>query len=72
MKSCDHDMCHMTHLIFFKYFIRNVSICTFQLLLCCSFLGNEEKYKEIFEIIDRRWEIQLHQPLHAAGYFLNP
>ena len=36
-----------------------------------SFLGNEEKYKEIFEIIDRRWEIQLHQPLHAAGYFLN-
>ena len=25
-----------------------------------SFLGNEEKYKEIFEIIDRRWEIQLH------------
>ena len=37
-----------------------------------SFLGNEEKYKEIFEIIDRRWEIQLHQPLHAIGYFLNP
>ena len=22
-----------------------------------SFLGNEDKYKEIFEIIDRRWEI---------------
>ena len=37
-----------------------------------SFLGNEEKYKEIFEIIDRRWEIQLHQPLHVVGYFLNP
>ena len=37
-----------------------------------SFLGNEDKYKEIFEIIDRRWEIQLHQPLHAARYFLNP
>ena len=35
------------------------------------FLRNEEKYKEIFEIIDRRWEFQLHQPLHAAGYFLN-
>ena len=28
-----------------------------------SLLGNEEKYKEIFEIIYRRWEIQLHQPL---------
>ena len=37
-----------------------------------SFLGNEEKYKEICEIIDKRWEIQLHQPLHVAGYFLNP
>ena len=37
-----------------------------------SLLGNEEKYKEIFEIIDRRWEIKLHQPLHVAGYFLNP
>ena len=37
-----------------------------------SFLANEEKYKDIFEIIDKRWEIQLHQPLHAVGYFLNP
>ncbi|RVW92375.1 hypothetical protein CK203_032491 [Vitis vinifera] len=36
-----------------------------------SFNGNEEKYKEIFNIIDKRWEIQLHRPLHAAGYFLN-
>ncbi|RVW67494.1 hypothetical protein CK203_063042 [Vitis vinifera] len=30
-----------------------------------SFNGNEEKYKEIFKIIDERWEIQLPQPLHA-------
>ena len=37
-----------------------------------NFLGNEEKYKEIFKIIDRRWEIQFRQPLHAPGYFLNP
>ena len=37
-----------------------------------SFLGNEEKYKKIFKIIDRRWKIQLHQPLHATRYFLNP
>ena len=36
-----------------------------------SFNGNGEKYKEIFNIIDKRWEIQLHRPLHAAGYFLN-
>ncbi|XP_021656850.2 uncharacterized protein LOC110647363 [Hevea brasiliensis] len=37
-----------------------------------SFGENEEKYKAIFEIIDKRWEGQLHQPLHAAGYYLNP
>lgn len=37
-----------------------------------AFNGNEEKYKEVFKIIDKRWECQLHQPLHAAGYYLNP
>ncbi|KAH6793046.1 hAT dimerization domain-containing protein / transposase-like protein [Perilla frutescens var. hirtella] len=37
-----------------------------------SFSMNEEHYKEAFEFIDRRWECQLHQPLHATGYFLNP
>ena len=37
-----------------------------------SFNGNEEKYREIMEIIDRRWEVQLHRPFHSAGYFLNP
>ncbi|XP_028088946.1 uncharacterized protein LOC114289419 isoform X2 [Camellia sinensis] len=37
-----------------------------------SFNEKEEKYKNIFEIIDNRWNIQLHQPLHAAGRFLNP
>ena len=36
-----------------------------------SFNGREERYKEIFEIIDQRWDCQLHRPLHAAGYFLN-
>ena len=36
------------------------------------FNGNEEKYREIMEIIDRRWEVQLHRPLHSTGYFLNP
>ena len=36
-----------------------------------SFNEREEKYKEIYEIIDQRWECQLHQPLHAFDYFLN-
>ncbi|KAK6142016.1 hypothetical protein DH2020_016197 [Rehmannia glutinosa] len=37
-----------------------------------AFNENENKYKEIFNIIDARWESQLHRPLHAAGYYLNP
>lgn len=34
--------------------------------------GVEEKYMPIWEIIDRRWNLQLHSPLHAAAAFLNP
>ncbi|XP_013620220.1 PREDICTED: uncharacterized protein LOC106326833 [Brassica oleracea var. oleracea] len=37
-----------------------------------DFKWNKEKYEEAFEIIDKRWQCQLHHPLHAAGYFLNP
>ncbi|KAK2397863.1 hypothetical protein QL285_059395 [Trifolium repens] len=37
-----------------------------------AFNENERRYSEIFEIIDKRWECQLHRPLHAAGHFLNP
>jgi len=29
-------------------------------------------YEKAFEFIDNRWNCQLHRPLHAAGYFLNP
>ncbi|KAJ7944794.1 HAT transposon superfamily [Quillaja saponaria] len=34
--------------------------------------GNEEKYTPIWDIIDRRWNMQLHSSLHAAAAFLNP
>ncbi|XP_050264150.1 uncharacterized protein LOC126708400 [Quercus robur] len=37
-----------------------------------AFNENEERYSNIFKIIDERWECQLHWPLHAAGHFLNP
>ncbi|XP_019233148.1 PREDICTED: uncharacterized protein LOC109213775 [Nicotiana attenuata] len=37
-----------------------------------SFEGKSAKYKDVFEIIDQRWEFQLHQPLHAARHYLNP
>ncbi|CAL5437127.1 unnamed protein product [Camellia sinensis] len=34
--------------------------------------GIEEKYVPIWDIIDGRWNLQLHSPLHAAAAFLNP
>ncbi|KAL8490386.1 hypothetical protein ACS0TY_025559 [Phlomoides rotata] len=33
---------------------------------------DKEQYRKAFEIIDSRWNCQLHRPLHAAGYYLNP
>ena len=33
--------------------------------------GMERKYDQIWRKIDARWTPQLHQPLHAAGYYLN-
>eukprot|EP00253_Pinus_taeda_P012659 PITA_12659 len=30
------------------------------------------KYGSIWEIIDQRWNNQLHCPIHATGFFLNP
>nr|GMD37640.1 uncharacterized protein LOC109157329 [Ipomoea batatas] len=36
-------------------------------------LGGEEKdYKEIWDIIDEKWDFQMHRHLHAAAYYLNP
>ncbi|PNY17483.1 HAT family dimerization domain containing protein [Trifolium pratense] len=29
-------------------------------------------YKPLWDIIDVRWDRQMHRPLHAAGYYLNP
>ncbi|KAL8151901.1 LOW QUALITY PROTEIN: hypothetical protein V2J09_021709 [Rumex salicifolius] len=39
--------------------------------IAASFNRDMTKYKDIFEIIDKRWECQLHHPLHATGYFFN-
>ena len=41
-------------------------------IIASSFGRKEEKYEDIFKITDHRWDVQLHRPLHAAGYFLNP
>jgi hypothetical protein len=37
-----------------------------------KYAGVEEKYAPLWEIIDRRWQNQLHRPIHAAAYYLNP
>ena len=37
-----------------------------------NFNGVESRYRPIWDKIDRRWDMQLHRPLHAAGYYLNP
>lgn len=34
--------------------------------------GNLGDYKEIWEIIDQKWDFQLHRDLHAAAYYMNP
>ncbi|XP_028108499.1 uncharacterized protein LOC114307307 [Camellia sinensis] len=40
--------------------------------IASSFDHKEEKYNEIFEIIDKRWDVQYLRPLHAVAHFLNP
>ena len=37
-----------------------------------KYRGESLKFQPLWDIIDRRWSNQLHQPIHAAGYFLNP
>ncbi|XP_055807023.1 uncharacterized protein LOC129875819 [Solanum dulcamara] len=37
-----------------------------------AFDYDDKKYMNVFKIIDTGWTDQLHQPLHAAGYILNP
>lgn len=34
--------------------------------------GVQRSFKPLWDIIDERWDRQLHRPLHAAGYYLNP
>ncbi|RDX92254.1 hypothetical protein CR513_25636, partial [Mucuna pruriens] len=36
-----------------------------------NFQKQESRYKKVWKIIDTRWNLQLHRPLHAAAYYLN-
>lgn len=35
------------------------------------YAGDESKYHPIWDIIDRKWQVHLHKPLHVATYYLN-
>ncbi|XP_014515493.1 uncharacterized protein LOC106773303 [Vigna radiata var. radiata] len=37
-----------------------------------NFNNIKKSYEEVWRTIDARWDNQLHRPLHAASYFLNP
>ena len=37
-----------------------------------KYQNDETKYMPLWDIINERWDKQVHSPLHAAGYFLNP
>ncbi|XP_052736558.1 uncharacterized protein LOC108336843 [Vigna angularis] len=37
-----------------------------------NFNNIKKSYEEVWRIIDARWDNQLHRPLHAAAYYLNP
>ncbi|XP_057830418.2 uncharacterized protein LOC131041382 [Cryptomeria japonica] len=34
--------------------------------------NNRDRYMPLWDITDRRWDGQMHTPLHATGYLLNP
>ncbi|XP_026386169.1 uncharacterized protein LOC113281596 [Papaver somniferum] len=34
--------------------------------------GRKSKYQPLWTVIDGIWDDQLHSPIHAAGYYLNP
>ncbi|XP_052200522.1 uncharacterized protein LOC127806938 [Diospyros lotus] len=37
-----------------------------------NFNNVKKNFEPILKIVDERWEFQLHRPLHAAAYYLNP
>ncbi|GJZ18005.1 hydroxyproline-rich glycoprotein family protein [Tanacetum coccineum] len=46
--------------------------CAAHCLDLMLFPNRDDLYKKTIEIIDNRWKCQLNQPLHAAGFYLNP
>ncbi|XP_057452324.1 uncharacterized protein LOC130744151 [Lotus japonicus] len=40
--------------------------------IAASFNNEKSRYIKVWKLIDERWDLQLHRPLHAATYYLNP
>jgi len=51
----------------FKKMCDSISRLGFQILFFVIL-----RYQPIWDVIDERWDKQLHRPLHATGYYLNP
>ena len=39
--------------------------------ICSFFVGNQDMYGPMWDVIDRHWHNILHRPIHAMAYFLN-
>nr|XP_007149088.1 hypothetical protein PHAVU_005G040200g [Phaseolus vulgaris]ESW21082.1 hypothetical protein PHAVU_005G040200g [Phaseolus vulgaris] len=39
--------------------------------IASNFKNEDSRYKKVWEIIDTRWNLQLHKPLHATTYYRN-
>jgi hypothetical protein len=51
--------------------ILQILLCTY-CLVTSVFFPLLFSFKPLWDIIDERWDKQLHKPLHAPGYHLNP
>jgi len=40
--------------------------------IVANFKNEESRYKKVWKIIDTRWNLQLHRPLHVVAYYLHP
>ncbi|MFS7995502.1 putative HAT dimerization domain, ribonuclease H-like superfamily [Helianthus anomalus] len=40
--------------------------------IASNFDNKKDSYKEIWDIIDEKWQNQMHRDLHATAYYLNP
>ncbi|XP_057432600.1 uncharacterized protein LOC130725380 [Lotus japonicus] len=40
--------------------------------IVAGFNNEKSRYMKVWKLIDTRWNFQLHRPLHAAAYYLNP